>query len=360
MRRITKIFLYTLICLVVGLGVALPAFAAGSATLYLSPASASVASGSNLVVKVYEDSGSTGVNAVQANLTYPTNLLSYVSYASSSAFSVEAENPGGNSGSLRFARGSITPRTGAQLVVTITFKAVTGSGTANVSFASGSSVINSTDNSDILSGTTGGKYTLTKAASSSSSSGSSGSTAAPAKGDKTPPTITDIQASAISETSAVISWKTSEPATSEVSYGEDTQHQISTTDTNLVTDHKVTLGFGVLTKGQAYHYRVKSADAAGNKAESQDLTFSTAGVKPQAAATPAKTDTNIGRVAAVAGGSALLVAAAASTAVFYRRRGRTHAELQRHFPGTDNNDNPAPPPPTTGPTIINPTVGPKT
>src|SRR5262245_27365953 len=136
MWRLTKT-LATILATVVGALslVASPlAGAAGSASLYLSPASASVVKGNTLTVKVYENSGSTEVNAVQANLTYPTSLLTYKSYSSSSAFSIEAENPSGNTGSLHFSRGNITPRTGVQLVVTVLFQAAASSGTANVNF----------------------------------------------------------------------------------------------------------------------------------------------------------------------------------------------------------------------------------
>lgn len=362
MHSLTKTATYALACLILGLQVWLPAAvtAAGSARLYLSPASGGVANGSNLVVNVYEDSGSSGINAVQANLTYPTNLLSYVSYSSSSAFSVEAENPSGNTGSLRFARGSITARTGAQLVVTITFKAVTSSGSASVVFSSGSEVVDSSENQNILTSTAGGNYTLSKATSSSSgSSGSTGSTGSVSKADKTAPEISDVTANVVTDTSALISWKTSEPATSEVSYGEDTEHQISTTDTRLVTDHKITIGFGVLSAGTTYYFKVKSADAAGNKAASKDLTFRTTGVSPTTdTAKPADNKIKL-YLAAGAGAVALLAATAGSVALIRKRRAQK--ELKKHFPDTDNSNNGKPPPPLagSGPTIIHPTQKPQ-
>ncbi len=358
MRRLTKIFLTCLVCSTLALQAlsVAPALAAG-ATLYLSPSSGSVANGSNLVVRVYEDSGSTQVNAVQANLTYPTNLLSYVSYTSSSAFSIEAENPSGNTGSLRFGRGSITARTGAQLVVSITFKAVASGGTANVSFTSGSEVIDAGNNQNILSGTSGGNYTLSKPSSPQPTSSSSGSGGAAAPADKTPPGISDIKVSNITDNSAQISWKTSEPATSEVSYGADTQHQISTTDTNLVTDHSITIGFGVLSPGSTYYFKVKSADAGGNKAQSEDLTFSTTGVKPETGeAAPTASKTRV-YVAAGAGAAALLAATAGSIMLIRRRRAKT--ELAKHFLDKNDTNNPPPPPTTGGPTIIYPTGGPR-
>lgn len=364
MHRLTKTATYALASLVLGLQLwtAAAVTAAGSATLYLSPSSGSVAKGSNLVVKVYEDSGSTAVNAVQANLTYATSQLTYVSYSSSSAFSIEAENPSGNTGSLRFARGSISPRTGAQLVVTITFRAAASSGTASVNFASGSQVISSSDNMNILTSSPGGKYTLKQASpsSSGSSSSSSGGTSSP-KGDRTPPTISDVTADVITDTSALISWKTSEPATSEVSYGENTKNQISTTDTQLVTEHKITIGFGVLAAGTTYYFKVKSADAAGNKASTKDLTFHTTGISPTTDnAKPADNKTKL-YLAASAAAAALLAATAGSVLLIRRRHAQT--ELKKHFPDIKPPTPPTPPtPPATGsgPTIIYPTQGPRT
>src|SRR3990167_9152181 len=141
MNWITKIFVSLAISSVLATSLLLrPGLAAGTATMNLSPASGNVVNGSNLTVNVYENSGSEAVNAVQANLSYPTSRLAYVSYSSSSAFNIEAENPSGNTGSLHFARGTITSRTGNQLVVSVTFRAVASSDSAAISFDSSSSV----------------------------------------------------------------------------------------------------------------------------------------------------------------------------------------------------------------------------
>lgn len=93
--------------------------------------------------------------------------------------------------------------------------------------------------------------------------------------DTTPPTISNIQASNIIQTSAKITWTTDEPATSQVEYGKTTSYGNQTPlDSALVTSHSVDLSG--LSPGTTYHYRVKSKDAAGNSAVSGDKTFTTA------------------------------------------------------------------------------------
>ncbi len=128
----------------------------------LSPDSSSVSMGKSFTVQIYEDSQGDKVNAVQANLTYPTNLLDFVSIdTSSSAFGVTAPSHGG-SGTVVIARGSVTPVIGKQLVAAVTFKPKSSSGNANIDFASGSAVLRSTDNKNTLNSTTGATYTLTQ------------------------------------------------------------------------------------------------------------------------------------------------------------------------------------------------------
>jgi hypothetical protein len=96
-----------------------------------------------------------------------------------------------------------------------------------------------------------------------------------AKGDDTPPVISEISASDIAQTSAVITWTTDEPATSQVEYGLTSGYGSATSlDSTLVTSHSVSLS--ELSAGTTYHYRVKSDDASENQAMSADRTFSTA------------------------------------------------------------------------------------
>jgi len=74
--------------------------------------------------------------------------------------------------------------------------------------------------------------------------------------------------------SAVITWITDKPSTSQVEYGIDnTYGNTSPPDNELVTFHKVALNN--LSPSTKYHYRVRSKDAFGNEAISGDFVFVT-------------------------------------------------------------------------------------
>jgi len=93
--------------------------------------------------------------------------------------------------------------------------------------------------------------------------------------DKTPPVISVVSASNITETSATITWATNEPSHSQVYYGLTTNYgrSISTFHTQLVTQH--TINLTGLDPDTTYHYCVESRDASGNEATSEDDTFTT-------------------------------------------------------------------------------------
>jgi len=92
--------------------------------------------------------------------------------------------------------------------------------------------------------------------------------------DDVPPLITGVSAASIGTTSATIGWTTDEPADSQVEYGPSTAYGSRTPlDAGLVLSHS--LSVGGLASGTTYHYRVWSADAAGNLAGSGDFTFTT-------------------------------------------------------------------------------------
>jgi hypothetical protein len=92
--------------------------------------------------------------------------------------------------------------------------------------------------------------------------------------DTVPPVISNVVASAITSSSATISWNTNEPADSQVEYGVTSAYGSATSlNSAQVTTHSLTLS--ALTPLTLYHYRVKSKDAAGNPAVSGDSTFTT-------------------------------------------------------------------------------------
>lgn len=88
------------------------------------------------------------------------------------------------------------------------------------------------------------------------------------------PVISAITTSSISATSAVISWTTNVPASSQVIYGPTTSYNFSTlVDSSLIQSHSMTIND--LVPGRLYHYQVLSGEVNGNTAVSQDITFTT-------------------------------------------------------------------------------------
>ena len=92
-------------------------------------------------------------------------------------------------------------------------------------------------------------------------------------GDTTPPVVSNVRVIP-SSTSAVVTWTTDEPSTSQVQYGADSGYGSSTTiDNALVTSHSQTVSG--LSPTTTYHFQVRSSDAASNVATSADGTFTT-------------------------------------------------------------------------------------
>jgi len=92
--------------------------------------------------------------------------------------------------------------------------------------------------------------------------------------DITPPIISGIDITNITDTKAVIKWNTDEIATSQVIYGKTTMYDSnSVTDKTLITSHSLKLI--ELIPNTTYHLCIKSSDKDGNEAESDDYTFNT-------------------------------------------------------------------------------------
>lgn len=272
--------------------------AAGSpAKLYLAPASASVVKGSNVTYTIKLDTGGSTVNAVQANLSYPTANFSAVTIdTSTSAFSIEASNTA-SGGSIVLARGALTAVSGIVDVAKITLT-TSAAGSPAVSWATGSAVVDSTDNSNILGTSTGATTTITNpvtppppppspsptptptpspTSSTTKTTTQTTVSSAPANSaDTTPPTISDLRAEDITETSAVIKWTTSEPTTGKVEFGLGDSFTFNASSP-LGTSHSVTLQKPLIDKGITYSVRVVATDPAGNGVQSSSITFDTPG-----------------------------------------------------------------------------------
>jgi chitodextrinase len=94
-----------------------------------------------------------------------------------------------------------------------------------------------------------------------------------AAADVTPPVISSVSVSETTASSALITWKTNEPATSRVEFGTSKSYGSSLDNATLKTSHSIRLTG--LRKNTAYHFRVLSTDAAGNTATSDNKSFRT-------------------------------------------------------------------------------------
>jgi subtilase family serine protease len=101
--------------------------------------------------------------------------------------------------------------------------------------------------------------------------------------DPNPPQISNIQVDA-QINRATIQWTTDEPSTSQVEYRRqgETTWQRTNLDTNLVTDHTVTITW--LVGHRTYEFRVLSRDECGNEAVSEIGTFTVRAVDLQVTA----------------------------------------------------------------------------
>lgn len=87
------------------------------------------------------------------------------------------------------------------------------------------------------------------------------------------PVLESVTVSGITDTQAVVSWTTREPATSSVEYGLDTLYGLTVNNSARVTQHSITLTG--LAAGTTYHFRVSSSDLTSNQGLGTDATFTT-------------------------------------------------------------------------------------
>ncbi len=99
--------------------------------------------------------------------------------------------------------------------------------------------------------------------------------------DVTPPDITNVAISDVTETSVTITWETDEDADSLINYGLQEDYGIVHIPGSDKTAHSVTLD--ELTPGQTYYFRVVSSDVDGNQGIAADYKVLTEGT-PQSGA----------------------------------------------------------------------------
>lgn len=108
--------------------------------------------------------------------------------------------------------------------------------------------------------------------------------------DTAPPKISGVTVLAFTQSSATVTWKTDEPATSQAEYGKTIDYGSTTSvKEGLVTSHTVSMTG--LEPDTAYHFRARSADANGNEAVSADSNLTT--LAPPDTAAPILSDLSI-------------------------------------------------------------------
>jgi len=233
--------LVTVAVVAVGFYVVATRAASGAATLSVVPSGAIVNNGTVFTVNVRENSGAATVNAVQANLTYPTAGLELVSIdASGSAFPLEAQSTGG-SGSITLARatnGGQPPVSGDQLVATLTFKSLMTTGSAALTFVAGSAVVSSVDSTALTLTTVNGTYVP----------------------DTTAPTIpAGLQVTGKTGTSIATSWNAATDNLAVVAYN------LYRDNVKIASPATTSFNDTGLVMGTTHTYAVTAVDAAGNE-----------------------------------------------------------------------------------------------
>lgn len=135
-----------------------------AASLYISPASGTYRQGETFQVSVYVSSADQAMNTAEANISYPTDKLEITSITTvNSIFTLLVENPryNNNNGTAYFSGIVVNPgyqgKSGRLVRINFRGKAL---GQATVNISSGQVLANDGLATNILTGRSGGKYTI--------------------------------------------------------------------------------------------------------------------------------------------------------------------------------------------------------
>ena len=275
---LTKKYFLSLLVLSLVLVLCPKTILAQDATFYFSPSTGTFAQGESFWLTIMVDTKGVAVNAVGAYLTYPQDKLEALGVSTEgSVMTIWAEKNADN-GEIEIAGGLPTPGfSGVKKIIAIGFKAKVSSGSVNLKFSSDSAVITDAENKNILSLTSSGQ----------------GNYSFKAKSVPTPPetpteptepeiqvlTISEIQVSELTKQTALVSWTTNLKSGTIMDYGVSTDYGLTAEDEEMTQEHSVLLSN--LDPGTLYHFKVKSIDAAGEEAESEDLSFVTQGYQAE-------------------------------------------------------------------------------
>lgn len=237
---------------------------AASGAMSLVPSTPTVNIGSTVQVAIRINATDDTVNFVQANLTFDSTKLQYVSTSdASTSFPLVASNQAGT-GTLEIARGTnggTAPISGDALVSTVTFKAL-ATGSTTVGLGAESIIVSSKTNKDILSIKNTANLVLV---------------------DSTAPTVpTALTANTITMTSVNLGWSASTDNVGVTAYRiYRNGAQVGSTSNTSYTDNG-------LTPATAYSYTVAALDAAGNVSGQSTAVSATTSADAQAPSTHGK------------------------------------------------------------------------
>ncbi len=188
----------------------------------------------------------------------------------------DASGPGGGPGVKQAETTSITPLAGWNTANVLTPVSLSA-GTYWIAYLPSSNTL--AFKKDVTSGTSGVFYSYNYGALPATFSTNPSTTTShwsfyATFSSNTPPVISNVSASNLTQNSANINWNTDENADTQVEYGLTVSYgNVTSIVPALVTAH--IQGLSGLTASTLYHYRVKSRDGFNNLATSGDFTFST-------------------------------------------------------------------------------------
>lgn len=141
-------------------------FAAGTAAFYMTPSTSSHDTGTTFTIALRVNPAGSSINEVDTEFTYPTSMLKLVSMNTTcvSPWTGTATNPVDHGGVVNiscFTSG--TPITADSLISSITFQALTGSGSGSLAYSNNSTTAaySSVDASDVTGSKSGASVTFT-------------------------------------------------------------------------------------------------------------------------------------------------------------------------------------------------------
>lgn len=144
----------------------------GKPLFYVSPANGTYGTGSTISAAIRLNSSSVKTTTAQAVISYPADKLQYVSVTEGGVYTTQmrTKNTSGSLDIIRGIAGGGEGKTGDNLVVTVNFKVLASSGTANLAIANGSAVYDASGSgANILDAVSsaGASYTLATAGTAS-------------------------------------------------------------------------------------------------------------------------------------------------------------------------------------------------